>query len=64
MFEVYEVVQLKCDLDDKGLKKGDRGAIVMVYPGRQPEYEVEFVDQDGKTIAVETVSGEHLIKAL
>ncbi|MFQ3651820.1 MAG: DUF4926 domain-containing protein [Gemmataceae bacterium] len=64
MFEEYEVVELMRDLDDKALKKGTRGAIVMVYPGSPPEYEVEFVDQNGTTIAVETISGEHLIKAV
>lgn len=63
MFEEYEVVRLVCDLKTKGLKKGTRGAIVMVYPSNPPEYEVEFVDQDGKTLAIETVSEKQIAKA-
>lgn len=63
MFEEYEVVRLVCDLEPKGLKAGTRGAIVMVYPSDPPEYEVEFVDQEGKTLAVETVREKQIAKA-
>lgn len=63
MFEEYAVVQLVGDLEAKGLKAGTRGAVVMVYPGDPPEYEVEFVDDDGKTLAVETVSERQIRKA-
>jgi hypothetical protein len=35
----------------------------MVYPGDPPGYEVEFIDQDGKTLAVETVGEKQIAKA-
>jgi hypothetical protein len=63
MFEEYAVVRLECDLEAKGLKAGTRGAVVMVYPCEPPQYEVEFVDDDGNTLAVETVSEGQIRKA-
>ncbi len=63
MFEEYDVVRLVSDLQDKGLKAGTRGAIVMVYLSNPPEYEVEFVDDKGGTLAVETVKEKQIEKA-
>jgi hypothetical protein len=63
MFEEYDVVRLVCDLKSKGLKAGTRGAIVFVYPGDPAEYEVEFVDDQGKTLAIETVKMQQIEKA-
>jgi hypothetical protein len=34
----------------------------MVYPSDPPEYEVEFVDEDGSTLAVETVKNHQIEK--
>jgi len=62
MFEEYEVVRLVGDLAAKGLKAGTRGTIVMVYPVDPPEYEVEFMDEDGKTLALETVGEKQIAK--
>ncbi len=62
MFEEYDVVRLVSDLKSKGLKAGTRGAIVMVYPSDPPEYEVEFVDEEGSTLAVETVKNNQIEK--
>ncbi len=64
MFEEYDVVRLVSDLDSKGLKAGTRGAIVMIYPSDPPEYEVEFVDENGNTLAIETVKMEQIEKIL
>ena len=63
MFNEYDVVRLVSELRSKGLKGGTRGAIVMVYPGDPPEYEVEFVDEEGNTLAVETIKEEQIEKA-
>jgi hypothetical protein len=63
MFEEYDVVRLVADLASKGLKAGTRGAVVMIYPGDPPEYEVEFVDENGITLATETVKMEQIEKA-
>jgi hypothetical protein len=59
MFREYDVVELAESLSDS-LKAGTRGAIVMVYPAEQPEYEVEFVDEDGRTIEVRAVSPDKI----
>jgi len=59
MFHEYDVVELTKALSES-LRVGTRGAIVMVYPGAQPEYEVEFVDELGQTIAVCTVSPDKI----
>jgi hypothetical protein len=62
VFEEYDVVRLVSDLESKGLKAGNRGAIVMIYPSEPPEYEVEFVDENGNTLAIETVKIEQIEK--
>jgi Domain of unknown function (DUF4926) len=53
-FKEYDCVELIETLDSS-LQRGTRGAIVMVYDGSPAEYEVEFIDQDGQTIALRTV---------
>ncbi len=47
----YKVVRLLTDkyIDD-GIKKGDIGTILEAYDGGH--YEVEFCDENGKTIAL------------
>lgn len=54
MFEEYDYVELKEDFDAT-LPSGTRGAIVMVYPCSPPEFEVEFVDNQGDTLSIRTV---------
>lgn len=62
MFDEYEVVQLVHDLASTGVRAGTRGTIVMVYPSDPPEYEVEFMDFEGNTLAVETVRADQIAK--
>ena len=53
-FRILDVVVLGRDLPTHGLKRGDLGAVVQVYP---PDgLEVEFVTAAGKTKAVVTLS--------
>ena len=53
-FRTLDVVVLGRDLPTHGLKRGDLGAVVQVYP---PDgLEVEFVTAAGKTKAVVTLS--------
>ncbi|HZV35832.1 MAG TPA: DUF4926 domain-containing protein [Verrucomicrobiae bacterium] len=47
----YDIVELTCDLSER-LPTGTQGTIVMVYPGQSTAFEVEFMDQGGKTIEV------------
>jgi len=46
-------VVLQNDLPEHGLVKGGLGAVVHVYD-EGAGFEVEFVDADGRTVAVET----------
>ena len=53
-FKLLETVVLNCDLPDRGLRKGDLGAIVHVY---EPDgLEIEFVSAAGRTEALVTVN--------
>ena len=53
-FRTLDVVVLNRDLPSDGLRKGDLGAVVHVYP--PGGLEVEFVTAAGKTKAVVTLS--------
>jgi hypothetical protein len=48
---LYDMVRLMVDLPDKGLSAGAMGAIVHVFEKPISAYEVEFADEDGRTIA-------------
>lgn len=54
MFRELDSVILTHDIVEHGLKSGDLGAIVHVYPDGAA-YEVEFVTADGKTAALLTL---------
>lgn len=63
MFEEYQVVRLSRDVPAEGLSAGLRGTVLMVYPQRPEssrEYEVEFVDEAGETLALLTLAEEQL----
>lgn len=61
MFQDYDVVRLKHDMPSAGVTTRMIGAIVMVYPGAEPPaYEVEFVDEGGKTVALLTLNEDQL----
>lgn len=59
MFDMHDVVELTEGLDER-LPMGTRGAIVMIYPSHPQEYEVEFVDAQGNTLDVRTVTASTL----
>ena len=48
-FSEYDIVVLMCDRLKDGLKKGDKGTIVIVHDHPKKSYEVEFVDENGRT---------------
>ena len=53
-YKVLDTVVLDRDIPDRGLRRGDLGAVVEVYP---PDgIEVEFVTASGKTEAVVTLA--------
>jgi hypothetical protein len=49
MFKEYDVVELTCNLSDR-LPVGTRGTIVLVYPGQNDAFEVEFTNANHETI--------------
>lgn len=49
MFNLYDMVKLKKDREDIGLKKGTIGAIIDVVNNGEV-YSVEFVDDNEETI--------------
>jgi hypothetical protein len=55
--KLYDVVELAVDLPDDGLRAGAIGTIVDEYP---ESYEVEFADDDGRTIALTALRPEQL----
>jgi hypothetical protein len=57
MIQEHDSVVLTTDLPARGLVAGDVGVVVHVYE-RESGYEVEFVNFDGETIAVESVQAE------
>jgi hypothetical protein len=64
MFNEYDVVQLKVPIPSKNLPQGARGTVLIIYnePGLPLAYEVEFLDQEGNTLALETLTEEFLEK--
>ncbi|WP_082150917.1 DUF4926 domain-containing protein [Chromobacterium sp. LK1] len=58
-FFKYDVVRSTCSLVD-GVPSGTTGAILMVFASEHPQYEVEFVDSEGESLAVLTVKEEDL----
>ncbi len=57
--ELYDVVELAVDLPEDGLRAGAVGTIVDAYAGSD-EFEVEFTDDDGRTVALTAVRGDQL----
>ena len=54
MYAPLETVVLERDMPVHGLRRGDLGVVVQVYPPRS--LEVEFVTASGRTQALVTVS--------
>jgi hypothetical protein len=57
-FGLLDTVVLQSDRPDVGLRRGDLGAVVEVYPPDQ--FEVEFVAGSGRTVALVTLGAEDL----
>ncbi len=59
-FNEFDVVVATTSFSDFGIKAGDVGAIVEVYD--DGEYEVEFCNENGETVAMFAVPGHYLAK--
>ena len=54
MFNEHDVIALTADISEDGLETGDVGTIVHVFP-RGDAFVVEFMDSDGRTVAITDV---------
>jgi hypothetical protein len=61
MVNEHDVVALTQDLPAEGLHKGDVGAVVHCYKAGEI-YEVEFVDERGRTKRIASVAASQLMK--
>jgi len=65
MFQEYQVIRLKKNLPEYHLTSGVRGTILLVYEEKlnlPRAYEVEFVDNQGKTLAQITVFEDDIVE--
>ena len=58
MIKENDVVELLEDNSEFNLKKGDKGTILMILSASPLVYEIEFMNDDGETLAVETIQGD------
>jgi Domain of unknown function (DUF4926) len=61
MIQELDTVALTHDIQEYDLKQGDRGAVVHCY-GDSEAFEVEFVDDDGQTTALLTLTSADIAK--
>jgi len=59
MIAEHAMIVLNADRPSDGLRAGDVGAVVHVY-GDGNAYEVEFVDGNGTTVALLTLSADEV----
>ena len=57
-YEEYSIIRAKRDLGK--VSKGTQGTILIVFNNKVNHYEVEFMDSDGNSIEVLTVSQEDI----
>jgi uncharacterized protein YegP (UPF0339 family) len=62
MTQLLDMVTLKSDRPDLGLRAGSQGAVVDVHEG--DAFEVEFTDPDGRSIALATLRASDLAVAV
>ena len=55
----FEIVELTHDIPEHKLKKGESGTIVEIYK-RGKAYEVEFMNEEGKTLALLTLTSDEI----
>jgi hypothetical protein len=62
MFQEYQKVRLKKDMPGENLSAGAKGVVLIVYeaPDLPRAYEVEFLDQDGGTLALLTLTDDDI----
>ncbi|WBB76602.1 DUF4926 domain-containing protein [Micromonospora sp. WMMD1128] len=59
--ELYDLVRLREALPEENLPAGMLGTIVHVFHQPQLAYEVEFADQDGRTLSSVALTPEKIL---
>lgn len=59
-YSIFDVVALSTDIPDAGLVMGMKGVIIDTYSSPSIAYEVEFCDEEGRTIVSLALSAEKL----
>lgn len=59
-YSQFDVVTLAVDLLDGNLRRGMKGVVIDVYHQPDEAYEVEFCDDEGKTLALLALTSEQL----
>ena len=59
-FSLFDVVVLGVDIPHAGLTRGMTGAVIEVFRSPTLAYEVEFCDQQGRTIGSLALAPEQL----
>lgn len=60
MFREHDVVTVTVDVPQQGVARGDVGAIVHCYPGRDV-YEVDVLNEGGRSKVIATLLGSQLL---
>jgi hypothetical protein len=60
MPELHDVVRVLEDLPDLNLRTGDVGTVVTVFTEPEAAFEVEFVDDEGRTVATHALLPEQV----
>jgi hypothetical protein len=62
MLHEYDVVRLKKSIPSKKLTAQNKGTILIVYekPGLPKAYEIEFLDEEGQTVAIVTLTDDEV----
>lgn len=58
-YDELDIVTLTHEIEEYGLSKGDSGTVVSVYNNGEA-YEIEFINPNGKTIALLTLAPSDL----
>ncbi len=61
MLREHDVVTITEDIPNEGVARGDVGAVVHCYPS-QDAYEVEVLDEQGKSKCVVTAKEKQLLR--
>lgn len=60
MYKNYDVIFLTVDIKEENLRKGDIGTIVEIWDSQPINYEIEFCNELGQTIAMVVLSEDYI----